>query len=99
MTYVQKKMRLNVHRVVRIPRNKDLFEMYHPTDTSTDYFGSTPSEPVDAPDAMSKNELLQAGINAAKQDAAERARKAAEERKKQQEKEKTAETSDSENNS
>ena len=65
--YVIEKLRLNKFRNVHIPRNKDLFNMYHPTDTSTSYGGSTPGEPCNFGENFRKNEMFAAGIATIKQ--------------------------------
>lgn len=65
--YVIEKLRLNKFRNVHIPRNKDLFTIYHPTDTSTSYGGSTPGEPCNFGENFRKNEMFAAGIATMKQ--------------------------------
>lgn len=65
--YVIEKLRLNKFRNVHIPRNKDLFDMYHPTDTSTAYGGSTPGEPCNVGENFRKNEMFAAGLATMKQ--------------------------------
>ena len=65
--YVIEKLRLNKFRNVHIPRNKDLFNMYHPIDTSTAYGGSTPGEPCNVGENFRKNEMFAAGIATMKQ--------------------------------
>lgn len=65
--YVIEKLCLNKFKNVHIPRNKDLFNTYHPTDTSTAYGGSTPGEPCNVGENFRKNEMFAAGIAAAKQ--------------------------------
>lgn len=80
MTYVTEKMRLNKHRNVFIPRNKELYESFKPKDNSTAYYG----ENLDTRN-MSKLELYQSALDydiaqkrKQKQQEAEKARKESE---------------------
>lgn len=58
MTYVNEKMRLNKHKNVFIPRNKELYETFKPKDNSTAYYG----ENLDTRN-MSKLELYQSALD------------------------------------
>ena len=58
MTYVNEKMRLNKHKNVFIPRNKELYESFKPKDNSTAYYG----EKLDTRN-MSKLELYQSALD------------------------------------
>lgn len=61
---VNTKLQLKKFVHVRVPRNKDLFETYHPTDTSKDYFPESES-PVNSLDGLNKNQQLQYARNLA----------------------------------
>lgn len=61
---VNTKLQLKKFAHVRVPRNKDLFKTYHPTDTSKDYFPDSES-PVNSLDGMNKNQQLQYARNLA----------------------------------
>lgn len=56
------KLQLKKFVHVRVPRNKDLFKTYHPTDTSKDYFPDSES-PVNSLDGLNKNQQLQYARN------------------------------------
>lgn len=56
------KLQLKKFVHVRVPRNKDLFKTYHPTDTSKDYFPDSDS-PVNSLDGLNKNQQLQYARN------------------------------------
>lgn len=58
MTYVTEKMRLNKHKNVFIPRNKELYEAFKPKDNSTAYYG----ENLDTRN-LSKLELYQSALD------------------------------------
>lgn len=61
---VNTKLQLKKFVHVRVPRNKDLFKTYHPTDTSKDYFPDSES-PVNSLDGLNKNQQLQYARNLA----------------------------------
>lgn len=61
---VNTKLQLKKFVHVRVLRNKDLFETYHPTDTSKDYFPDSES-PVNSLDGLNKNQQLQYARNLA----------------------------------
>lgn len=61
---VNTKLQLKKFAHVRVPRNKDLFKTYHPTDTSQDYFPDSES-PVNSLDGLNKNQQLQYARNLA----------------------------------
>lgn len=61
---VNTKLQLKKFVHVRVPRNKDLFKTYHPTDTSMDYFPDSES-PVNSLDGLNKNQQLQYARNLA----------------------------------
>lgn len=61
---VNTKLQLKKFVHVRVPRNKDLFKTYHPTDTSKDYFPDSES-PVNSLDGLNKNQQLQYARNIA----------------------------------
>lgn len=61
---VNTKLKLKKFVHVRVPRNKDLFKTYHPTDTSKDYFPDSDS-PVNSLDGLNKNQQLQYARNLA----------------------------------
>lgn len=63
-TIVNTKLQLKKFAHVRVPRNKDLFKTYHPTDTSQDYFPDSDS-PVNSLDGLNKNQQLQYARNLA----------------------------------
>lgn len=63
-TIVNTKLQLKKFVHVRVPRNKDLFKTYHPTDTSKDYFPNSES-PVNSLDGLNKNQQLQYARNLA----------------------------------